>query len=163
LPDNTRAELYRCLACLRMVRDQIQAIEKSRLQKLTADHGRKGPHAMVCLIARVLGIGVETADMLVTEVFSRRLRDRKAVARYAGLTVEKVCWKVCYSPYSALYTVITSPRVASLSGSPRRTPPTRAAQASPHYDAGRVEVRIGRIIRNEARRDRAPVQQLQHR
>jgi transposase len=41
---------------------------------------------MVCLIARVLGIGVETADMLVTEVFSRRLRDRKAVARYAGLT-----------------------------------------------------------------------------
>jgi transposase len=70
-----------------MVRDQIQAIEKARLQKLTADHGRKqGPHAMVRLIARVLGIGVETADMLVTEVFSRRFRDRKAVARYAGLT-----------------------------------------------------------------------------
>ena len=86
LPDNTRAELCRRLAGLRMVRDQIQAIEKARLQKLTADHGRKGPHAMVCLIARVLGIGVETADMLVTEVFSRQLRDRKAVARYAGLT-----------------------------------------------------------------------------
>jgi transposase len=68
LPDNTRAELYRRLASLRMVRDQIQAIEKARLQKLTADHGRKkGPHAMVRLIARVLGIGVETADMLVTE------------------------------------------------------------------------------------------------
>jgi transposase len=86
LPDNTRAELCRRLAGLRVVRDQIQAIEKARLQKLTADHGRKGPHAMVCLIARVLGIGVETADMLVTEVFSRQLRDRKAVARYAGLT-----------------------------------------------------------------------------
>jgi transposase len=69
-----------------MVRDQIQAIEKARLQKLTADRGRKGPHAMVCLIARVLGVGVETADMLVTEVFSRQLPDRKAVARYAGLT-----------------------------------------------------------------------------
>ena len=41
---------------------------------------------MVRLIARVLGIGVETADMLVNEVLSRRLRDRKAVARYAGLT-----------------------------------------------------------------------------
>jgi transposase len=87
LPDNTRAELDRRLASLRMVRDQIQAIEKARLQKLTADHGRKqGPHAMVRLIARVLGVGVETADMLVTEVFSRRFRDRKAVARYAGLT-----------------------------------------------------------------------------
>jgi transposase len=87
LPDNTRAELYRRLACLRMVRDQIQAIEKARLQKLTADHGKKkGPGAMVRLIARVLGVGVETADMLVTEVFSRQFRDRKAVARYAGLT-----------------------------------------------------------------------------
>ena len=32
------------------------------------------------------GIGVETADMLVHEVLSRDLRDRRAVARYAGLT-----------------------------------------------------------------------------
>jgi transposase len=87
LPHNTRAELNRHLTRLRMVRDQIQAIEKERLQKLKADHGRKAsPHAMVWLIARVLGIGVETADMLVTEVFSRQFRDRKAVARYAGLT-----------------------------------------------------------------------------
>jgi transposase len=34
----------------------------------------------------VVGIGVESADMLVQEVFSRKLRDRRAVARYAGLT-----------------------------------------------------------------------------
>lgn len=33
-----------------------------------------------------VGVGVETADMLAREVFSRPLRDRKAVARYAGLT-----------------------------------------------------------------------------
>ena len=38
------------------------------------------------LIARVCGVGVETADMLVNEVLSRHLRDRRAVARYAGLT-----------------------------------------------------------------------------
>ncbi|MGZ3289554.1 MAG: transposase [Xanthobacteraceae bacterium] len=37
-------------------------------------------------MARVLGVGVETADMLVNEVFSRHWRDRKAIARYAGLT-----------------------------------------------------------------------------
>ena len=43
-------------------------------------------HAMVRLLARVIGIGVETADMLVREVLSRNLRDRRAVARYAGLT-----------------------------------------------------------------------------
>ena len=41
---------------------------------------------MVRLLARVIGIGIETADLLVNEVFSRQLRDRKAVARYAGLT-----------------------------------------------------------------------------
>jgi len=32
------------------------------------------------------GIGIETADMLVHEVLSRPMRDRRAVARYAGLT-----------------------------------------------------------------------------
>ena len=41
---------------------------------------------MVRLLARVIGIGVETADMLVQEVLSRSMRDRRAVARYAGLT-----------------------------------------------------------------------------
>ena len=41
---------------------------------------------MVRLLARVVGVGVETADMLVHEVLSRNLRDRRAVARYAGVT-----------------------------------------------------------------------------
>ena len=41
---------------------------------------------MVRLLARVVGISIETADMLVNEVLSRPLRDRRAVARYAGLT-----------------------------------------------------------------------------
>ena len=41
---------------------------------------------MVRLLARVMGIGIETADMLVHEVLSRDMRDRRAVARYAGLT-----------------------------------------------------------------------------
>jgi transposase len=82
---NTRAELRRHLARLRVVREQICAIEQSRLATLTTAP-EKGPHAMVRLIARVLGVGIETADMLVHEVLSRHLRDRKAVARYAGLT-----------------------------------------------------------------------------
>src|SRR5947209_6769237 len=80
LLENTRAELRRYLARLRVVREQIRAIEQSRLGKL-ATTPEKGPHAMVRLIARVLGVGVETADMLVNEVFSRHWRDRKAVAR----------------------------------------------------------------------------------
>ena len=36
---------------------------------------------MVRLLARVIGVGIETADMLVQEVLSRKLRDRRAVAR----------------------------------------------------------------------------------
>jgi transposase len=87
LLENTRAELRRHLARLRVVREQIGAIEHERLHKFAAvPAGEKGPHAMVRLIARVLGVGIETADMLVNGVLSRPLRDRKAVARYAGLT-----------------------------------------------------------------------------
>ena len=41
---------------------------------------------MVLMLARVIGIGIETADMLVHEVLMRNLRDRRAVARYAGIT-----------------------------------------------------------------------------
>ena len=41
---------------------------------------------MVRRLAQVIGVGVETADMLVPEILSRNLRDRSAVARYAGRT-----------------------------------------------------------------------------
>jgi transposase len=89
LPQNTLSELRRHLARLRFVRDQIGAVEQERLRKLAVAPPaaeKKSPDAMVRLIARVLGVGIETADMLVNEIFSRHWRDRKAVARYAGLT-----------------------------------------------------------------------------
>lgn len=87
LPENTRAELRRDMARLRVVLDQIKEIEEDRLRKLAAaSDPEPGAAAMVRLIARIVGIGVETADMLVREVLSRNLRDRQAVARYAGLT-----------------------------------------------------------------------------
>jgi len=88
LPQNTLAELRRNLARLGIVRDQIRAVDQERLRKLAAAPAaeKKSPHAMVRLLARVFGVGVETADMLVNEIFSRQWRDRKAVARYAGLT-----------------------------------------------------------------------------
>ncbi len=88
LPENTRAELRRDMARLRVVREQIREIERERLRKLGAASSAKegGPHAMILLIARIIGLGVETADMLVNEILARNLRDHKAVARYAGLT-----------------------------------------------------------------------------
>jgi len=85
LPPNTQAELRRDMARLRFVMNQIKEIEEARLERLE-QATEKGPNAMVRLLARVIGVGVETADMLVHEILSRNLRDRKAVARYAGLT-----------------------------------------------------------------------------
>ena len=85
LPPNTLAELRRDMARLRFVMDQIKELEAMRLQRLEQTPGQ-GPHAMVRLLARVIGVGLETADMLVHEVLARNLRDRRAVARYAGLT-----------------------------------------------------------------------------
>ncbi|MGH6881297.1 MAG: IS110 family transposase [Hypericibacter sp.] len=85
LPPHTRAELEHDMARLQLLKEQIKAIEAARLARLEQAPG-EGPHAMIRLLARVIGVGVETADMLVTEVLQRNLRDRRAVARYAGLT-----------------------------------------------------------------------------
>jgi transposase len=85
LPPNTRAELHRDMARLRFVTEQIQQIEAARSERLE-QAGAEGPNAMVRLLAQVVGVGLETADMLVHEILSRNLRDRRAVARYAGLT-----------------------------------------------------------------------------
>jgi transposase len=73
------------------VREQTRAIEQERLRKLAATPAAEnGSHAMVRLIAPVLGVGIETADMLVSEVLSRHWRDRKAVTRFAGLTARRM-------------------------------------------------------------------------
>jgi transposase len=85
LPPNTLAELRRDMARLRFIRDQITEIEATRSERLQRAPAET-QNAMVRLLARVIGVGVETADMLVHEILSRGLRDRRAVARYAGLT-----------------------------------------------------------------------------
>ena len=86
IPPNTLSELHRD-----MERRLARARSDSGRSRAHAGHRPQhapgeGAHAMVRLLARVMGIGIETADMLVQEVLSRNLRDRRAVARYAGLT-----------------------------------------------------------------------------
>src|SRR5271157_502128 len=85
IPPNTLAELRRDLARLQLIREQVKEIESTRQQRLK-QAPREGAHPMLLLLARLRGIGVETADMLVHEVFYRALRDRRAVARYGGMT-----------------------------------------------------------------------------
>jgi transposase len=70
LPPNTRAELHRDMARLQFVMEQIQQIEAARSERLE-QAGAEGPNAMVRLLAQVVGVGLETADMLVHEVLSR--------------------------------------------------------------------------------------------
>jgi transposase len=82
LPPNTLAELQRDMARLGFVVGQIREVEDARQKRLEQQH-ETGPHAMVRLLARIVGVGVETADMLVHEVLSRPMRDRRAVARGA--------------------------------------------------------------------------------
>lgn len=85
IPPNTLAELKRDMERCRLVRNQMRDIEKNRVERIDQAPS-DGPHVMVRLLARVIGVGVETADMLVQEVLSRNLRDRRAVARYGALT-----------------------------------------------------------------------------
>jgi len=85
IPPNILAELRRDMERRRLISDQIRQIEAARLERIEQAPG-DGPNAMVRLLARVIGVGIETADMLVQEVLARNMRDRRAVARYAGLT-----------------------------------------------------------------------------
>jgi len=85
IPPNMLDEMRRDLANLASLRDQIKAIEQARLERLE-QAPRNRTNVMVLTLASIIGVGIETADRLVNEVFLRNLRDRRAVARYAGLT-----------------------------------------------------------------------------
>ena len=85
IPPNMLREMNNELARLAFVRAQMKATEKARLERIK-EAPKAGSNPMVLMLSKVVGIGIETADMLVHEVLARDLRDRRAVARYAGLT-----------------------------------------------------------------------------
>jgi len=70
------------MARLRFTMEQIREIEATRAARI-AQHPEQAKSRVILLLARVIGVGIETADMLVHEILSRPLRDRKAVARGA--------------------------------------------------------------------------------
>jgi len=84
LPPLTRAELCREMARLALIRVQLKEIDAVRQAQLR--HAPAAYRGKVKALSQVYGLGAATADMLTVEVFSRALRDRRAVARYAGLT-----------------------------------------------------------------------------
>ncbi len=90
LPQNALTEVRREIDRLALVRSQIKTIEAQQLAevraaKATPDAPQREA-AMLFILTRVVGIGVDTAQTLVREILSRKLRDRRALARYAGLT-----------------------------------------------------------------------------
>jgi len=58
LPPNSFAELRRDMVRLRFVMGQIKEIEETRLQRLE-NTPNEGSHAMVRLLARAIGVGIE--------------------------------------------------------------------------------------------------------
>jgi transposase len=73
LPPNTLGEIRRDMARLDVIREQIKTIEQARLESI----GRapdEPTHAMVRLLARVIGVGIESADMLGPGGLASRLQ-----------------------------------------------------------------------------------------
>jgi transposase len=85
IPSNTLAELRRDMERRSFICEQIRKIEEERIEHLK-QAPNTGANVMVRLLARVIGIGIDTADLLVHEVLLRSMRDRRAVGRYGGLT-----------------------------------------------------------------------------
>ena len=85
IPPCTLAELYRDMQRRRLILDQIGQLEGARLERIKQAR-KAGTSAMVLLLARVIGIAIETADTLVQEVMSHNLRDQRALGRSGGLT-----------------------------------------------------------------------------
>jgi transposase len=85
LPANTHRELQRQIAQVRLIEQQIAEIEAGRAAALA-----KAPETVrsrqIKTLTEVWWLGPQTAELLAGEVFWRDLRDRRAVARYAGLT-----------------------------------------------------------------------------
>jgi transposase len=85
LPPNTLAELHHDMARLQLVKEQIAELEHARLQRLRQPPA-DAAQAQLAILTRVVGLGIETADVVVHEALMRNLRDRRAVARYGGIT-----------------------------------------------------------------------------
>ena len=73
------------LAQHRLLSAQLKEIEEKRYEIVKVANPDR-LQLMVLTLARACGVGVETAIVLVYEVFSRSFKDRRALAAFLGLT-----------------------------------------------------------------------------
>ncbi len=85
LPANARNSLRLLMAQHRLVSAQLKPIEEARQQVVDVVEPNR-LQLMIQTLARVIGVGVETATVIVYEVFSRQFKDRRALAAFVGLT-----------------------------------------------------------------------------
>jgi|GraSoiStandDraft_24_1057298.scaffolds.fasta_scaffold38974_1 transposase len=85
LPAKTMAELRRLMARHALLSEQLQEIEAERDRVATVAQPDPAEQ-MIQHLALLVGLGLETATLLVREMFCRSFRDRRAVAGFAGLT-----------------------------------------------------------------------------
>jgi transposase len=85
LPANTMNSLRLLMAQHRLVSAQLKTIEEARQRVVDVVEPNR-LQLMILTLARVVGVGVETATVIVYEVFSRQFKDRRALAAFIGVT-----------------------------------------------------------------------------
>ena len=85
LPTHARAKIVRMLDRLELLLIQITELEKSRDAVLKDDNPDKAA-SMIQQLAKLRGVGVQSATVLVREGFVREFANGKALGSYAGLT-----------------------------------------------------------------------------
>lgn len=85
LPPDISGQIERAMERLALIKAQIAQLDAERVRRLK-EAPEEGLHPMIRILAKVRGVGLMTAELLVREILSRPMRDRRAVARYAGLT-----------------------------------------------------------------------------
>jgi transposase len=93
LPPHARVEIARLFERLALVKNQIKVIEADYARRTVENKRVGGEHNFAAQARRrfqqlvtVVGMGAATAATLVAEVFMRSFADRRALARFVGLT-----------------------------------------------------------------------------
>jgi transposase len=85
LPTHARAKIVRMLDRLELLLIQITELEKSR-DAVLEDANPDKAASMIQQLAKLRGVGVQSATVLVREGFVREFANGKALGSYAGLT-----------------------------------------------------------------------------
>jgi transposase len=84
-PTHARAKIARMLDRLELLLIQITELEQSR-DAVLEDQSPDRASSMIQQLAKLRGIGVQSATVLVREGFVRKFANGKAIGSYAGLT-----------------------------------------------------------------------------